>query len=92
MGISSGQGQADMARKLRVEYPGAVELKRAGWTEKELGKRPKGDKEKVGIGMRLRRETTMTVAWIAGRLEMGSRDAVNNLLCRKRKEKHNVRD
>jgi len=33
--------------------------------------------------LRLRRETTMTVAWIAGRLEMGSRDAVNNLLNRK---------
>ena len=40
----------------------------------------------------VRQETTMTVAWIAARLRMGSRDTLNNLLCRKRKEKHNVRD
>jgi hypothetical protein len=60
-----------------------AELKRVGWTEKELGRRPKGDKEKVKIDLRLRQETTVTVGWIAGRLKMGSRGAVSNLLNRK---------
>jgi hypothetical protein len=60
-----------------------AELKRLGWTEKELAKRPKGDAVKVGIALRLRRETTVTVGWIAGRLGLGSRGAVSNLLNRK---------
>ncbi len=80
------------AAEAKAERLVREELKRAGWTEKDLGKRSKGDAVKVEIAMRLRRETTMAVGWIAGRLGMGSRDAVNNLLCRKRKEKHNVRD
>lgn len=52
-------------------------------SEKELAKRPKGDAVKVGMAQRLRRETTMTVASIAGRLKMGSRGATSNLLNRK---------
>ena len=80
------------AAEVKAERLVREELSRAGWSEKELAQRPKGDKVKVKIALRLRQETTMTVAWIAERLQMGSRDALNNLLCRKRKEKHNVRD
>jgi REP element-mobilizing transposase RayT len=71
------------AAEAKAERVVREELQRAGWKEKELAKRPKGDKVKVGIALRLRRETTVTVAWIAGRLGMGSRGAVSNLLNRK---------
>ena len=45
-----------------------------------MGQRAKGDREKVKMAVRLRRETLMTVAWIAKRLEMGSVGHVNTLL------------
>jgi hypothetical protein len=40
--------------------------------EAELKTRRKGDKNKVQIAARLRRETTMTLKWIAQRLAMGT--------------------
>ena len=63
----------------------AAELKRRRWREGELKKRPKGDGEKVAVAARLRAETTMTVGWIAERLEMGTRGHLNHLLYRQRK-------
>ena len=56
------------------------ELKRLGWEETELARRRKGDEEKVRVAQRLRRETTMTLAWTAQRLKMGSWTYVSNLL------------
>jgi putative transposase len=58
------------------------ELKRRKWTEAELKARAKGDEGKVQIARRLRAETVMTVAWIAGRLRLGSRNYANLLLRR----------
>ena len=58
----------------------AAELKRLGWGEAELAKRRKGDVGKVQIAGRLRAETTMTLKWIAGRLQMGTWTHVSNLL------------
>jgi REP element-mobilizing transposase RayT len=55
-------------------------LQTLGWTEKELSQRPKGDKGKVKLARRLRAETTMTLRWIADRLQMGSWTYVSNLL------------
>jgi hypothetical protein len=55
-------------------------LRALGWTEKELASRPKGDKGKVKLPRRLRGETTMTLRWIADRLQMGSWTYVSNLL------------
>ena len=46
-------------------------LREHGWTMKELKQRPKGDKVKAMMAMRLRTETTMTWRWIAERLGMG---------------------
>ena len=46
---------------------------------------PKGDKEKVALARRLRAETTMTLRWIADRLQMGSWTYVSNLLHEKTK-------
>ena len=60
------------------------ELRRRGWTEETLRDRKKGDSDKVKIAMRLRRETLVTVAWIAQRLHMGSVANVNTLLYRSR--------
>lgn len=46
-------------------------LREAGWTERELRERRKGDKKKAGMAKHLRKETTMTWNWIAKRLAMG---------------------
>jgi hypothetical protein len=59
-----------MAGKLRVEYPGAIYhvLSRGG--------------QKLKMARRLRQETTMTLNWIARRLEMGAAGDKNNMrLC-----------
>ena len=48
------------------------ELQALRWGEQELMARRKGDPQKVRIAARLRRETTMTLLWIANRLHMGA--------------------
>jgi REP element-mobilizing transposase RayT len=48
----------------------------------ELRKRAKGDRQKVQLAARLRAETTVTVAWIAARLAMGTPNYLNNRLYR----------
>ena len=44
------------------------EMDRMGWTQQELRGARKGDKRKVRMAARLRRETTMSLKWIAQRL------------------------
>jgi REP element-mobilizing transposase RayT len=56
------------------------ELKRRRWTESDLQERRKRDAEKVKIALRLRRESIMTLKWIAQRLQMGSWTNVANCL------------
>jgi len=51
----------------------------------ELRKRAKGDRQKVQLAARLRAQTTVTVAWIAARLAMGTPGYLNNRLYRWRK-------
>ncbi len=63
------------------------ELKKLGWRREELGKRRKGGAEKVRIALRLRKETTMTAAWIAQRLEMGTKTHLSHLLYWQGREK-----
>jgi REP-associated tyrosine transposase len=60
------------------------ELKRAGWQESDLPTQPKGARPKVAAALRLRKETTLTLRWIADRLEMGSWTYVSNLLSAER--------
>ncbi|MEO8426332.1 MAG: transposase [Verrucomicrobiota bacterium] len=67
--------QQDKAERIVRE-----ELKRAGWKEKDLPEQRKGDEAKIAVARRLRQETTMTLQWIAKRLEMGSWTYVSNLL------------
>ena len=68
-----------MPRKLRIEYPGA-------WTAEDLKARRKGDAKKVRLAQRLRAETTMTLKWIAGELQMGTWTHVSNLLSKQRRK------
>ena len=56
------------------------ELKKLRWGQEELGSRRKGDEEKVRIALRLRKETTMTLSWIAHRLHMGNKTHLSHLL------------
>ncbi len=51
-----------------------------GWTERTLEEKPKGDAKKVRVAERLRRDTTMTLEWIAERLRMGTKTHLSHLL------------
>jgi REP element-mobilizing transposase RayT len=69
----------------RAEAIVKEELKKIGWSERGLPNQPKGAKKKVAIARRLRKETTMTLKWIANRLEMGTWTYVSNLVNAKSK-------
>ena len=56
------------------------ELARLGWTATDLGRRHKSDPGKLQIAARLRRETILSVGWIAGRLQMGTRKSASTRL------------
>ncbi|HEU0038288.1 MAG TPA: hypothetical protein VFR76_03345 [Verrucomicrobiae bacterium] len=56
------------------------EMGRLGWKEGDLEQHRKGNQRKVKIARRLRRETTMTMKWIADRLKMGTWTHVTNRL------------
>lgn len=56
------------------------ELTRLGWSAAELVSQPKTAAAKVEIARRLRRETTLPLRWIAGRLGMGSVNTLRNAL------------
>jgi hypothetical protein len=62
------------------------ELERLGWSAEHLAARRKGDPEKLRIAQRLRRETTMTLGWIADRLQVGVPSHLACLLYRGKKE------
>jgi REP element-mobilizing transposase RayT len=64
----------------KAERITAEELRKLGWQETELSSRRKGDRSKVRIAVRLRQETTMTLEWIAGRLQMGTKTHLAHLL------------
>ena len=74
-GEERAESQAEKAERVVRE-----ELQRRRWSEATLGQKPKSDAEKVKVAVRLRRETLVTVAWIAERLQMGSVANVNTLL------------
>jgi hypothetical protein len=60
----------------------AQELRKLRWGEAELSQRRKGDPAKLRMALRLRRETTMTLSWIAQRLHMGARTHLSHLIYR----------
>ena len=54
-------------------------LRRLKWAEADLESRPKGDPDKGKLALRLRRETTVTINWIAERLQVGTWTHLNHL-------------
>ena len=83
MSGAAGSSRFGILPKFRGAHIGrslAEEMKRRRWTKPTLEEKAKGDEEKVRIAVRLRRETLVTVAWIARRLRMGSVANVNTLL------------
>src|ERR1035437_8306919 len=65
---------------VKTEWQMGRELERLGWDEVQLRARPKGHRSKVMLARRLRQETTMSLKWIAERLQMGTWTYVSNLL------------
>jgi hypothetical protein len=55
-------------------------LERLGWEEDQVRARGTGHRAKVKLTRRLRQETTMSLKWIAQRLQMGAWTYVSNLL------------
>ena len=58
----------------------AEELSRLGWAERELAAHAKAAPEKIEIAARLRRETVLSLRWIAARLLAGSPHTLRNAL------------
>jgi hypothetical protein len=58
----------------------SARLKRLGWEKRKLTARGKSDLAKVALAREMRSQTTMSLKWIARRLEMGSWTHVFNLL------------
>jgi REP element-mobilizing transposase RayT len=81
----SGEEGGESA-EVKAERIVKEELRRRGWRKAELRKLAKGDKGKVAIAARLRRETTVTLQWVAERLAMGSWSGVANLVAAARKK------
>ena len=53
---------------------------RLNWTSEDLLRRPKSDPRKLALAARLRRETTLSIEQIAGRLNLGKpKSAKSNL-------------
>jgi hypothetical protein len=62
-------------------------LAKLGWKETDLAERRKGDSAKLKIALTLRAETTMTLKWIAARLQMGTASSLSNLFSARRTAK-----
>jgi REP element-mobilizing transposase RayT len=79
-GAERREEQEAKARRLLREGLGDL-----GWNEDVLRQTGKGDERKVRLAARLRKETTMSLKWIAEHLGMGSWTHVSNLLVAQRK-------
>jgi hypothetical protein len=74
-GAQIRESAMDKAERLVKE-----EFRRLCWRELDLEAHRKGAPEKLKIASRLRKETTMTLAWIAQRLQMGTKTHLSHLL------------
>jgi len=79
-----GEGHAGALRREygqeRAERVIAEELKRLGWTEADLMSQRKNAPGKLDLAARLRRETTMSLRWIATRVHLGTSKSANGKL------------
>lgn len=67
------------------------ESKRLGLIDSNLAKMSKSHPKKILLALRLREETTMSVAWVAERLSMGSRNYATKLLHAERRQRSGKR-
>ena len=63
-------------------------LEGMGWSEADLSARRKGEPKKVDLAWDLRSQTTMPLAWIAERLNIGTRGHLAWLLQQRGKSRH----
>lgn len=68
------------ARGTKGERIVKEEMKRLSWKERELKTRPKGDPDKLRIGARLRKETTLTIKEISHLLNLGTKQTASTNL------------
>jgi hypothetical protein len=80
VGPSHHGAQRQETSQQKAEQMVREELERLGWDEDQLRARRKGHRSKVRLPRRLRQETTMSLKWIAQRLQMGTWTYVSNLL------------
>ena len=80
VGASHYGSERQESGEQKAERTVMEEMKRLDWEKSDLQRRRKGDKGKVAMARRLRKETTMSLKWIAQRLQMGSWTYVSNLL------------
>ena len=72
----SGQLRQETA-EAKAERIIGEELRRLGWQEADLRSRPKSDRRKLAIAARVRRETTLSIKVIAGRVGLGTSKSAN---------------
>ena len=84
-GMHHGGEERQESAQEQAERLVRAELTRLGWAEAELQRRRKGDGTKALVAQRLRRETTMTLDWIAQRLQMGSASMVTHCLWKEKR-------
>jgi len=80
IGTQHGGSERQETAMAKAERLLAEELQRRGWSDEELSRRRKADRGKLEIAERLRSETTMTWAWIATHLHMGTAGYAANVL------------
>ncbi len=69
VGVSNYGAERQESDIQRAERIVRAEIGRLGWAEQDLRSHRKGDEPKVRIARRLRRETTLSLKWIAQRVQ-----------------------
>jgi len=86
MGQEHYGAERDETAVAKAERIVEEEMKRLGWRKADLVRHAKGHARKVRIASRLRSETTMTLQWIAERLNMGTKTHLAHLLYWKQRQ------
>jgi len=75
----SGELHRESAEQ-KADHVMIEEMSRLGWTEADLASRLKNDPCKLAMAARLRKETTLSIKWIAARLQMGTAKSLKPML------------
>jgi len=77
MGEHHSGALRQQSAQVKAERIIAEELRRLGWKESDLASRRKSDPGKLALAARLRKETTLPLKWIAGRVRLGTSKGAN---------------